>query len=121
MSAQVTQAPSIVRQIIFRYRWPIALGILCVVAALAAFHFTNASSSAPTSFTNASWASYADPAQQGVLGYLQAHERVAEASASDPAQQGVLGYLRAHQTGAATSPLDPAQQGVLGYLQAHHK
>ena len=93
------------RQTLVRYRRPLALGLLCVAVALAAYRFSSVPPVA-TSVVSVAPASDTDPAQQGVLGYLRAHQSVAEP--------------RPHaHTVVATPPLDPAQQGVQGYLRAH--
>lgn len=94
-------------QTLARYRWPIALGLLSVVAALVA-----------TLVANVSQMSDTNQAQQNTLGYVRTYQATAEALPRDPAQQGVLDYLRAH-TVAATRLQAPAQQGVLDYLRAH--
>jgi len=106
------------RQTLIRYRWTLALGLLCVVAALLAYRFSSVPAVA-TSVVSGSQVSPMDPAQPGVLGYLRAHQSVAEVRPRDPVQQGVMDDLRAH-TLAATRPLDPAQQGVMDYLRAHN-
>lgn len=63
-------------------------------------------------------AAIADPAQQGVMGYLQAHSLAApETAAADPAQQGVMGYLRAHSL-AAPAAAPPATHGAANRIFA---
>jgi hypothetical protein len=124
MSAQtVTQTPTAVRQIFVRYRWTIALALLSVVTALVAYRFTSARAVA-TSVISSSQVSYVDPAQQGVLDYLRAHQTVAKSRSLDPTQQGVLDYLRVHSSvqplPTALVSLEPVQQGVMSYLRAHH-
>ena len=102
-----------IRQTFVRYRWAIALSLLTLVAALLVYHFSSVPLVA-TSVVSVSQASDTDPAQQGVLDYVRAHQAVAEARPRDP----VMDELRAHTVGA-TRPLDPAQQGVMDYLRAH--
>ncbi len=64
-----------------------------------------------------------DPAQQGVLAYVQAHSVVdavaPRLAALDPAQQGVLSYIERHRRQPTAAHLDPAQQSVLRYVEAH--
>jgi hypothetical protein len=118
MSAHtLSQTPTTVRQIVIRYRWIIGLNLLSVVTALALYRFSSVPAVA-TPAVSVSQASGTDPAQQGVLDYVRAHQALTEARPVDPAQQGVIDYLRAH-TVAATRPLDTAQQGVIDYLRAH--
>ena len=117
-------------QTLTRYRWPIALGLLSVVAALVATLVANVSQMSDTNQAQQNTLGYVrtyqataealprDPAQQGVLDYLRAHAPFERVIAIDPAAQSVNDYLRAH-TVAATRLQAPAQQGVLDYLRAH--
>ena len=122
MTAQtVSQMSTILRQMIARYRWIGALGVLIVVAALVAYRFA----SAPVAPTPAQ-ASLVEPAAQSVLDYLHAHGAVQPLPTSvmslDPAQQSVLSYLRAHESvERSRAPWDPAVQAVLDYLRAHSR
>ena len=118
MSAHtLSRTSTIVRQTIVRYRWTIALSLLSMVTALAAYRFTSVPAIA-TPAVSGSQVSHVDPAQQGVLDYLRAHQTVAETRPLDPAQQSVMSYLQAH-TAVAARPLDPAQQSVMDYLHVH--
>jgi hypothetical protein len=118
MSAQTfSRTASTIRQTLVRYRWTIALGLLGVVAVLAAYRFSSVPS-VITSGISGSQVSHIDPAQQGVLVYLRAHQAVAQTRPLDPAQQGVMSYLHTHAV-VEIQRMESAQQGVLGYLHAH--
>jgi hypothetical protein len=124
MSAQtVTQKPTTVRQTLVRYRRAIALGLLGVVAALGAYRFTIVPA-APTFTVDRAQAALVEPAQQGVLDYVRAHQIVAETRPLDPAQQSVLRYVQLHSSveplPAPAVALDPVQQSVMDYLRAQH-
>lgn len=106
------------RQFVNHYRWAIALSLLVLVALIAQFHFTSMPESA-TYGIGAATVSLVDPAQQGVLGYIQAHSVARPVAALDATQQGVLGYIQAHTIAQAPVVLDATQQGVMGYIQAH--
>jgi hypothetical protein len=126
MTAQtVSQMSTILRQMIARYRWIGALGVLIVVAALVAYRFASAPV-APTPAVARAQASLVEPAAQSVLDYLHAHGAVQPLPTSvmslDPAQQSVLSYLRAHESvERSRAPWDPAVQAVLDYLRAHSR
>jgi hypothetical protein len=105
------------RQALARYRWLIALAVLCLATALTAGRLTSMPPAAPSA-VGVAQALDANPAQLGVLSYLRAHQAVAERGTDEPAQLGVMAYLRAH-AGAETQPSDPAQSGVMSYLRAH--
>ena len=126
MSAQtVSQTSTILRQIIIRYRWICALGLLIVVAALVAYRFTSVPA-APTPAVDRAQASLVEPAAQSVLDYLRAHSSVQSlplpAVSLDPAQQSVPSYLRVHESvERSPAPRDPAVQAVLDYLRAHSR
>jgi hypothetical protein len=99
----------------------IILGLALALISFAAYRA--APSPAPASIPQANVAQ--DAAQQGVMGYIQAHSVAAPALAADPNQQSVMGYLKAHEFAQASAAVvvapaaDPAQQGVIGYLKAH--
>jgi hypothetical protein len=101
----------------------IVLGLALGLISFAAYRV--APSPAPAGIPQVSVAQ--DAAQQGVMGYIQAHSVAAPALAADPSQQGVTSYLKAHELAQApaavvvaqTPAADPAQQGVTSYLKAH--
>jgi hypothetical protein len=94
----------------------IVLGLALGLISFAAYRV--APSPAPAGIPQVSVAQ--DAAQQGVMGYIQAHSVAAPALAADPSQQGVTSYLKAHGAGeprpAAWAPMVRA---VLDYLRAH--
>lgn len=101
----------------------IVLGLALALIGFAAYRA--AQSPTPASIPQASVAR--DAAQQGVMGYIQAHSVaapaavvVAPALAADPAQQGVIGYLKAHGAGQPRpAAWEPMVQAALDYLRAH--
>jgi hypothetical protein len=115
------QTATSVRQTLVRYRGAIALSLLSVVTALAAYRFASVPAVA-TPVISGSQVSHLDPAQHGVLDYVRAHSAV-QNQPLDPAQQGVLDYVRAHALVQPLSTpaiaLEPAQQSVMSYLRAH--
>jgi hypothetical protein len=121
-SHSASQKSTTVRQIFVRYRWALALSLLSVVTALAAYRFSSVPAVA-TPVVSGSHLSHMEPAQQGVLDYVRAHSAV-QTQPLDPAQQGVLYYVRAHAVvqplSTPASALDPAQQSVMTYLGAHN-
>jgi hypothetical protein len=122
LSAQSTvQTPTTARRFTGKGGIAIFLGLALALTSFAAYRAAQAP--APASIPQAS-AIY-DPAQQGVMSYIQTHSAAAPALAADPAQQGVMGYIQTHQltemsaATVAAPAADPAQQGVMGYLKAH--
>jgi hypothetical protein len=112
-----------IRQMIRRYGWWLALGLLLVAGGLTSYQFTSASAAA-TPAANSAQAPAPDPTTQSVLAYLRAHsgEQVAPTPAAplDPAQQGVIGYVRAHDRAEQSRTLwDQVTQAVFDYLRAH--
>ena len=126
MSAQtVSQTSTILRQIIVRYRWIGALGLLTIVVTLVGYGFMSMPAT-PTPARDRARASLVEPAAQSVLDYLRVHSIVqslpSQAMSLDPAQQTVLSYLRAHESlEQSAAPWDPAAQAVLDYLRAHSR
>jgi hypothetical protein len=98
-------------------RW-MALGLALLLTLVGLLVYRFIAPPQPASLTPVAAPAVAvDPAQQGVMGYIDAH-RIAPAVAVDPAQQGVMGYIDAHRIAPAVA-VDPAQQGVMGYIDAH--
>jgi hypothetical protein len=98
MSAQSTvQSPSALRRRLNKSIGAIALGLALTLAAIGAYRASQpppVETQAPASIAPVSVA--IDPAQLGVMGYINAHESGASAPAIDPAQQSVIDYLRIH-------------------------
>ena len=124
MSTQtVSQTSTMLRQIIVRYRWIGALGLLTVVVALVGYGFTGMPA-APSRAADRAQVSLVEPAAPSVLDYLRVHSIVQPLSTPavsvDPAQRSVVEYIRAHESVEQPSaPWDPAVQAVLEYLRAH--
>jgi multidrug efflux pump subunit AcrA (membrane-fusion protein) len=98
MSAQSTvQSPSALRRLLNKSIGALALGLALTLAAIGAYRASQpppVETQAPTSIAPVSLAP--DPAQLGVMGYINAHESGAKVPAIDPAQQSVIDYLRIH-------------------------
>src|SRR5438552_17775008 len=88
-----------VRQMLRRYGWWLGLGLLLVIAALTFYHFTSASAAA-TPAAKSVQALAPDAITQSVSDYLCAHSGAQSiptpAAPLDPAQQSVMRYVRAH-------------------------
>lgn len=98
-------------------RWLVRLGLGLVLAAVGISAILFLTRAPANSFSGRAASQAMDPAQTGVMSYLQAHALSAPIAA-DPVQAGVMSYLRAHALPASIA-VDPAQVGVDAYIRAH--
>ena len=120
----VSQLSGTLRQVVVCYRWIYALGLLIVIAALVTNRLTSVP--APALAVDHAQASFVAFAAQNVMEYLRTHRIIPLLPTPevplDPAQQSVLNYLRAHErVEQSRAPWYPAVQAVLGYLRAHSR